>query len=191
VNRRKTIPAELVDRQVFETWAIQVPATFAETFVEDDPYWHAWDAVRSVSLTGVLVLRWQFTVIDSDPPNGFRLDADACRLLRRAIRGAVGATSLAPNLEGGPGGPPSYVIAFDGRLSAWHYQRRFEGRCRRSTLRTRAASKAAGPRAGSAAVRSLPARGRRGVAVTGIAQSAGLQRWQVRAHEIRNLKPRS
>jgi hypothetical protein len=52
-------PAELgdlvVERLVFETWSIEIPLHFAEDFVEDGSYWHAWDACRSVSLTSLLL----------------------------------------------------------------------------------------------------------------------------------------
>ena len=42
-------------RLVFETWSIAIPLHFAEEFVEDGSYWHAWDARRSVSLTSIAV----------------------------------------------------------------------------------------------------------------------------------------
>jgi hypothetical protein len=44
-----------VIRQVFPNWSITIPSTFAETFVEADGYWHAWDVRRSVSLTSLLI----------------------------------------------------------------------------------------------------------------------------------------
>ena len=44
-----------VVRQVFPHWSITIPAALAETFVEEDGYWHAWDARRSVSLTSLLI----------------------------------------------------------------------------------------------------------------------------------------
>lgn len=51
-----TLPVEpVVARQVFETWSIEIPLTFAETFVREDSYWHAWDRNRSVSLTSIVV----------------------------------------------------------------------------------------------------------------------------------------
>ena len=45
----------MVVRQVFETWSIEVPVVFEETFVEEDAYWHAFDDDRSVSLTSMLI----------------------------------------------------------------------------------------------------------------------------------------
>ena len=42
-------------RQVFPHWSITIPAALAETFVEEDAYWHAWDVRRSVSLTSMLI----------------------------------------------------------------------------------------------------------------------------------------
>lgn len=44
-----------ITRQVFAAWSVEVPESFAETFVEEDFYWHAWDDHRSVSLTSVQV----------------------------------------------------------------------------------------------------------------------------------------
>src|SRR5213083_1212314 len=44
-----------ITRQVFEAWSVEIPATFAETFVVEDSYWHAYHDERSVSLTSILV----------------------------------------------------------------------------------------------------------------------------------------
>jgi hypothetical protein len=44
-----------VVRRVFDAWSVEVPASFAETFVHEDSYWHAWDEHRSVSLTSIVV----------------------------------------------------------------------------------------------------------------------------------------
>jgi hypothetical protein len=45
----------VVERRVFEAWSIEIPSRFAETFVEEDAYWHAWTSDRSVSLTSMLL----------------------------------------------------------------------------------------------------------------------------------------
>jgi hypothetical protein len=50
-ERRETV----VERRVFETWTIEMPSTFDETFVEEDAYWHAYDDDRSISLSSMLV----------------------------------------------------------------------------------------------------------------------------------------
>lgn len=43
-------------RQVFPSWSIEIPSSFAETFVDEgDDYWHAYDEHRSVSLTSVVI----------------------------------------------------------------------------------------------------------------------------------------
>ncbi len=42
-------------RQVFGSWSVEVPASFEETFIEKDSYWHAWDETRSVSLTSLII----------------------------------------------------------------------------------------------------------------------------------------
>ncbi len=44
-----------VERRPFEAWSIAIPASFSETFVEEDSYWHAWSADRSVSLTSIVL----------------------------------------------------------------------------------------------------------------------------------------
>ncbi len=44
-----------VVRGVFASWSIRIPASFEETFVADDGYWHAWDRSRSVSLTSLVM----------------------------------------------------------------------------------------------------------------------------------------
>lgn len=44
-----------VTRRVFEAWSIDIPATFAETYVTDGSYWHAYDEQRSVSLSSILL----------------------------------------------------------------------------------------------------------------------------------------
>jgi hypothetical protein len=42
-------------RRVFSSWTIEIPASFAETFVDEGGYWHAYDAHRSISLTSMAV----------------------------------------------------------------------------------------------------------------------------------------
>lgn len=44
-----------VVRRVFEAWSIEIPASFAETYIDEDSYWHAYDEHRSVSLTSILL----------------------------------------------------------------------------------------------------------------------------------------
>ena len=42
-------------RRVFPSWSIAIPTSFAETFVAEGEYWHAYDEHDSVSLTSMLV----------------------------------------------------------------------------------------------------------------------------------------
>lgn len=42
-----------IERRVFATWSIEIPAWFAETFVTEGGYWHAWDDMHSVSLSSI------------------------------------------------------------------------------------------------------------------------------------------
>lgn len=39
------------ERRVFANWSIAIPASFAETFVAEDGYWHAWSTHESVSMS--------------------------------------------------------------------------------------------------------------------------------------------
>ena len=53
-----TVPQkiELISvRRVFPRWSIDIPAEFVETYIDEDACWHAWDEVRSVSMTSVLI----------------------------------------------------------------------------------------------------------------------------------------
>lgn len=43
-------------RQVFETWSIEMPVAFDETFVEEGQgYWHAFGDDRSISLSSMVI----------------------------------------------------------------------------------------------------------------------------------------
>jgi len=43
-------------RRVFPTWSIEIPDHFQETFIfEGAGYWHAYDPIRSVSMSSVLL----------------------------------------------------------------------------------------------------------------------------------------
>ena len=48
-------PEPTLVRRVFALWSIRIPASFEQTFVHEDDYWHAWDRSRSVSLTSIRV----------------------------------------------------------------------------------------------------------------------------------------
>ena len=47
--------AAVTERRVFPAWSITIPASFDETFVLEDGYWHAFDQERSISLTSMLL----------------------------------------------------------------------------------------------------------------------------------------
>lgn len=42
-------------RRAFAAWSIDLPVAFAETYVDEESYWHAWDDSRSVSLSSVVL----------------------------------------------------------------------------------------------------------------------------------------
>ena len=71
MNRIAAPTEPTVERRVFEAWSIEVPAAFAETFVDADGYWHGYDQHRSVSLTSLVISE------ERDP-------VSASRILRRA-----------------------------------------------------------------------------------------------------------
>jgi hypothetical protein len=46
----------MASRRPFPAWSIAIPASFDETFIEEDAYWHAYDDDHSVSLTSMLLI---------------------------------------------------------------------------------------------------------------------------------------
>src|SRR2546422_6641124 len=48
-------PERTVVRRVFRAWSIEIPASFAETFVASESYWHAYGECRSISLTSIVI----------------------------------------------------------------------------------------------------------------------------------------
>ena len=105
----------LIPRRVFETWWIAVPATFRETFVEEDAYWHAWDDERSVSLTSMIVTDGRRPVAAVEMEHifpeldGAPVDERPPGLIGRAVTGPSVAPARAATLLSG-------VLATDGRL---------------------------------------------------------------------------
>ena len=79
---------DTLERRAFAAWSITIPASFAETFVAGEGYWHAWDEDRSVSLSS-------FTITDEVGP----VDAEAiARELPRSEGTPV--DGLPPGLSG-------------------------------------------------------------------------------------------
>ncbi len=72
-----THPERTSLRRVFPTWSIEIPASFRETFIQQDGYWHGYDAQRSVSLTSVAVSD------DRHPVSAERIERD----MRPAVEG--------------------------------------------------------------------------------------------------------
>ena len=91
-------------RRVFEAWSLEIPATFAETFVNDGSYWYACDDDRSVSLSSVLLS-------DGDGP------VSADRIVRElpSLEG-VALDELPPGLIGQAATGPSLQPAKAARL---------------------------------------------------------------------------
>jgi hypothetical protein len=44
-----------IRRRVFAGWSVEIPPTFAETFVDDGSYWHSSDEVRSISFSSIVL----------------------------------------------------------------------------------------------------------------------------------------
>jgi hypothetical protein len=109
-------PAEpTIVRRVFEAWSVEVPASFAETFVDADSYWHAYDVDRSVSLTSLLVtdkgrpvsaerIAGQIPPLDGSP-----IDVLPIGLIGRAATSAAAQPARASQVLSG-------VLATEGRL---------------------------------------------------------------------------
>jgi hypothetical protein len=104
-----------VERRVFEAWSIEVPAAFAETFVDADCYWHAYDEHRSVSLTSFVISEERDPVsasriLQQAPPlDGSPVDHVPRGLQGRAATGAAPQPARASQLLSG-------LLATDGRL---------------------------------------------------------------------------
>ena len=102
-------------RRVFEAWSLEIPAAFAETFVEDGSYWHAWHDDRSVSLTSILINDAQGPVsadrIVNELPSldGRVLDELPPDLLGQAVTGPTVQPAIAANMLSG-------ILAIDGHL---------------------------------------------------------------------------
>ena len=105
----------MVVRRVFPGWSICIPRSFEEDFQEEDAYWHAWDARRSVSLTS-------FLLVDENGP----VEQEALAAVL-APQGRGKPESLPPGLAGwavdGPTVQPararraiSALLATDGRV---------------------------------------------------------------------------
>jgi hypothetical protein len=79
------LPVErTITRRIFEAWSVDIPARFAESFVEDGSYWHAFDDERSVSLSSI-VLRDAVGPVTAErilrePPRSKASPSTSCRL---------------------------------------------------------------------------------------------------------------
>jgi hypothetical protein len=70
----------VVVRRVFETWTLEIPESFDETFVADDGYWHGWDDSRSVSMTSVVITAKRGAPAPTGPALVAMLSLDGDRL---------------------------------------------------------------------------------------------------------------
>jgi len=107
-------PEPTVIRQVFVLWSIRIPASFEETFVHEDDYWHAWDANRSVSLTSIVVTDrgrpvGAGEILRTIPPPAGEPVATPPGLVGWAVEAPAAPRTRAPRSISG-------VIATDGRL---------------------------------------------------------------------------
>jgi hypothetical protein len=105
----------VVERLVFETWSIEIPLHFAEDFVEDGSYWHAWDECRSVSLTSMLLtaeglpVPAQLIARELPPPFGTPIDDLPDGLLGWGVIGPAIQPARASRVLSG-------CLAVDGRV---------------------------------------------------------------------------
>ena len=102
-------------RRVFANWSIEIPASFVETFVLEDGYWHAYDEDRSVSLTSIVVtdrdrLVSSAELLENMPGlDGSPLEEVPPTLSGRAVTGAASWPALATSILQG-------VLAAEGRM---------------------------------------------------------------------------
>jgi hypothetical protein len=105
-------------RQVFQTWWIELPDGFSETWVPEGGYWHAWDRHRSISVSSTVL-----TDRETDAPAPA---AEIVKMLAKTLEGTP-IDDLPPGLQGraaiietdpGSRAPRAVTgfIAVDGRL---------------------------------------------------------------------------
>lgn len=105
----------ITTRRVFEAWSLEIPATFAETFVDDGSYWYAEDDDRSVSLSSILLsdvhgpVSADRIVRELPPLEGTALDELPPGLIGQAATGPSVQPAKAARLLVG-------MLAVDGRL---------------------------------------------------------------------------
>ena len=104
-----------VRRRAFEAWTVDLPAAFAETFVAEDHYWHAYDEHRSVSLSSIVITE-QGDPVSADrilervePLEGSPVDQTPPGLHGRATTRAAPRFAKASRILSG-------VLATDGRV---------------------------------------------------------------------------
>jgi hypothetical protein len=123
-------------RRVFAAWSIEIPATFDETFVGPDGYWHAWDEHRSVSLTSVVLTEAQRPVDaqrilrELPPLDGDPIDELPRGLVGRAASCGAPEPARASRLVAG-------MLAMDGRLLVATITADDHSWCRRTWLSIR------------------------------------------------------
>jgi hypothetical protein len=106
-----------ITRRIFEAWSVEIPAGFAETFVDDgpNPYWHAWDDERSVSLSSILAsdahgpVSAERIVRELPSLEGAAVDELPQRLIGRAATGPTVQPAIAAHMLSG-------ILAVDGRV---------------------------------------------------------------------------
>jgi hypothetical protein len=90
---------------MFSAWSIDLPASFEETFVGEDSYWHAWDQNRSVSMTSVVMtdqgqpvaaalIAKQFPMFDGEPVSHLPAGVLGCAAIVEAEQPAKAAKAL-------------------------------------------------------------------------------------------------
>lgn len=71
---------ETIAHQAFAAWSVSIPASFAQAFLDEDSYWHAWDAHHSVSLSSIALteegqpVSAEAIARELPPPDGSPLD---------------------------------------------------------------------------------------------------------------------
>lgn len=105
---------DTIARRVFAPWSVALPVSFAETFVEEDDYWHAWGTDRSLSLSGFAVtdergpVAAESIVRQMTPPDGTPVEVVPPGLLGWAVQTDADPPARASRILSG-------MLAADGR----------------------------------------------------------------------------
>ncbi len=98
---------ETITQRVFAAWSVAIPASFAQTFLDEDGYWHAWDAYHSVSLSSIALtdegqpVTAEMIARELPPPDGSPVDRLPLGLLGWAVEAEAQQPAIASRMLSG------------------------------------------------------------------------------------------